>query len=50
MAKKGYKTFFNEAKQAIKQNGLVNKDEFVGEIEKYIPLSQQTDAILFVID
>lgn len=50
MAKKGYKTFFNEAKQAIKQTGLVNKDEFVSEIEKYIPLSQQTDAILFVID
>lgn len=50
MAKKGYKTFFNEAKQAIKQKGFVNKDEFVGEIEKYIPLSQQTDAILFVID
>ncbi|MBK7669625.1 MAG: hypothetical protein IPJ32_21205 [Sphingobacteriaceae bacterium] len=50
MAKKGYKTFFNEAKQAIKKNGLVNKDEFVSEIEKYVPLSQQTDAILFVID
>ena len=50
MAKKGYKTFFNEAKQAIKQNGIVNKDEFVSEIEKFIPLSQQTDAILFVID
>ena len=50
MAKKGYKTFFHEAKQAIKQKGLINKDEFVSEIEKYIPLSQQTDAILFVID
>jgi DNA-binding CsgD family transcriptional regulator len=50
MAKKGYKTFFNEAKQAIKQKGFVNKDEFVSHIEKYIPLSQQTDAILFVID
>jgi DNA-binding CsgD family transcriptional regulator len=50
MSKKGYKTFFNEAKQAIKQKGLINKDEFLNEIEKYIPLSQQTDAILFVID
>ncbi len=50
MAKKNYHTFFNEAKNAIKEKGIINKDEFLGEIEKYIPLSQQTDAILFVID
>ncbi len=50
MAKKGYQSFFNEAKKAIQEKGIINKDEFVSEIEKYIPLSQQTDAILFVID
>lgn len=50
MGKKTYQSFFNEAKNAIKEKGIVNKEEFLAEIEKYIPLSLQTDAILFVID
>lgn len=50
MSRRGYKAFFDAAKLAASNFGITDKDEFIEQIQKYIPLSEQTSSILFVID